>query len=181
MKRFLPRAALVSSLMLLQVFFAAADDRRLSSAGADFSFTGIGLSCRLKGPEKTFHELLLDADLCGVLQGDSRSPGVRFSYVRGFSFAVSEHDDFTLRWHAGPGVTAGYARDRGASEYGLIAGICGSIGVEFAFRVPVSISVSLMPALATHVRSENGTMKMYLYVNGLVQGLSPRLGIRWRF
>ena len=93
----------------------------------------------------------------------------------------AEHDDFTLRWHAGPGVTAGYARDRGASGYGLVAGICGSIGVEFAFRVPVSISVSLMPALATHVRSENGTMKMYLYVNGLVQGLSPRLGIRWRF
>ena len=120
-------------------------------------------------------------DLYQVLSGESRTPGVRFSYVKDFIFASSEHENFTLNWYAGPGFTAGYVMDRGSEGYGLMAGLCADIGAEFNFDIPVCISIGLTPSFAAHVAREEGNTAMDMYTNGLLHIISPKLGIRYRF
>ena len=67
--------------------------------------------------------------------------------------------------------------------YGLMAGVCGEIGMEYAFNVPVSLSLSLAPVLGVTVSrpedSINFSMGVYKY--GLLASLMPRIGIKYRF
>lgn len=151
------------------------------AAGAGFAFTGISINWQQNASRSTFHNISLEMDLYQVLSGESRTPGVRFSYVKDFIFASSEHENFTLNWYAGPGFTAGYVMDRGSSGYGVMAGICADIGVEFNFEMPVCISLGLMPSIAAHAIKEDGYPALDIYTNGLIQMLSPKLGIKYRF
>ena len=151
------------------------------SAGAGFAFTGISINWQQNASRSTFHNISLEMDLYRVLSGESRTPGVRFSYVKDFIFASSEHENFTLNWYAGPGFTAGYVMDRGSEGYGLMAGLCADIGAEFNFDIPVCISIGLTPSIAAHVAREEGNTAMDMYTNGLLHIISPKLGIRYRF
>lgn len=155
---------------------------RIKAAGAEFAFTGIGVSLqKYTSPMTSFHNISLEMDLEDVLDGESRVPGIRMSYVIDFIFAATQTRTFTLRWFAGPGFTAGYVRDvhRGP---GIMAGICGNAGAEFSFSVPVCISISFMPSLATHISYSDGMPVMNLYRCGIMlHTLSPRIGIRYEF
>ncbi|MBO8445286.1 MAG: hypothetical protein IAC23_06295 [Bacteroidetes bacterium] len=151
------------------------------AAGAEFAFSGIGLNWQKHASGNTFHDMTLEADLYNVLSGKSRCPGIRFSYIKDFIFASSEHEDFVLNWYAGPGFTAGYVMDHACEEYGLMTGLCANVGVEFNFEVPVCISIGLMPSLAAHFVKEEGNLTLNIYTNGLMHILSPKLGIKYRF
>lgn len=155
---------------------------RVKAAGAEFAFTGIGISLqKYTSPMTSFHNISLEMDLEDVLDGESRVPGIRMSYVIDFIFAATRTNTFTLRWFAGPGFTAGYVRDVNSGP-GIMAGICGNAGAEFSFRVPVCISISFMPSLATHISYSDGMPEMNLYRCGIMlHSLSPRLGIRYEF
>lgn len=174
-------------IILIAAFIAAGQtglhaQGKLKAAGAEFAFTGIGVSLQKYTSAMTsFHNISLEMDLEDVLDGESRVPGVRMSYVIDFIFASTQTSSFTLRWFAGPGFTAGYVRDMNRGP-GVMAGICGNAGAEFSFMVPVCISISFMPSLATHISYSDGIPEMNLYRCGvLLQALSPRIGIRYEF
>ena len=148
--------------------------------GAEFAFSGLTVNYQTHASGRDFNDFNLGLDFHKVLSGESRTPGVRFSYVRDYIFAEKAKGDFVTRWYAGPGMTAGYVMDKDAG-YGAMIGICGNIGVEFGFSEPVCISLSLMPSVATHIRREDGNPDLDLYFNGLLHTLSPRLGIKYSF
>lgn len=176
------------SIIVLLVSFIAAGQTgmsaqgRLKAAGAEFAFTGIGLSIqKYTRSLSSFHDISIAADLQDVLTGQSRIPGVRLSYTMDYVLGTARTDTFTLRWFAGPGFTAGYVRDM-RKGFGIMAGICGSAGAEFSFSVPVCISISFTPSLATHISYRSEIPNLDLYRSGiLLQSISPKLGIRYEF
>lgn len=173
--------------VLIAAFIAAGQtglsaQGRIKAIGAEFAFTGIGISLqKYTSPMTSFHSISMEMDLEDVLDGESRVPGIRISYVIDYIFAETQTAHFFLRWFAGPGVTAGYVRDMRKGP-GIMAGICGNVGVEFSFSVPVCISLSFMPSLAAHISYSDGIPEMNLYRCGLMRHtLSPRIGIRYEF
>lgn len=155
---------------------------KIKAAGAEFAFTGIGINLQTYTSSRTsFHNISIDMDLQDVLTGRSRVPGIRMSYIMDYILATTRTDSFTLRWFAGPGFTAGHVRDMGRGS-GIMAGICGNAGAEFSFTVPVCISISFTPCLATHISYSSGTPGLDIYRSGLLlQAISPRIGIRYEF
>lgn len=176
------------SIIVLLVSLVTAGQAEISAqsimkaAGAEFAFTGIGISLQKYTLSRSaFHDITIAADLQDVLTGQSRLPGVRISYTMDYVLATASTDTFTLRWFAGPGFTAGYVRDM-KSGFGIMAGICGNAGAEFSFRVPVCISISFTPCLATHISYGSGIPNLDLYRSGIIlQSISPKLGIRYEF
>lgn len=150
------------------------------SLGAEFSFTGIGLGFLMPSGGNTFHSISVEMDMPDVLRGETGIPGMRASYVTDFVFASADYGSFAVRWFAGPGFTAGYVRDIG-SDFGFMAGICGNAGAEFSFKVPVSITLCVVPVIAAHATAGDTDMSLEIYRYGLLQAVSPRLGIRYCF
>lgn len=148
--------------------------------GAEFAFTGININYQHTADIMSFHDISLGIDFCKVLDGESRTPGVRFNYIKDYIIAAWIRTDYTARCFAGPGVAIGYLQDRDKG-FGAMLGICGNVGAEFCFRVPVCLSVSLMPVLAGHLASRKGDASLDIYNNGILQLLSPRVGIRYSF
>lgn len=178
----------LGSIIVLLVSFITAGQAEISAqsmmkaAGAEFAFTGIGISIRkYTSSGSAFHDISITLDLQDVLTGKSRQPGARLCYVMDYVLCTTRTDSFVLRWYAGPGFTAGYVRDIGRG-FGIMAGICGNAGAEFSFNVPVCISVTVTPCLATHISYGAGIPHLDLYRSGiLLQSISPRLGIRYEF
>lgn len=176
------------SIIVLLVSLVTAGQAEMSAqsmmkaAGAEFAFTGIGISLQKYTLSRSaFHDISIAVDLQDVLTGQSRRPGVRLDYVMDYVLCTTHTDSFTLRWYAGPGFTAGYVRDI-RKGFGIMAGICGNAGAEFSFNVPVCISISFTPCLATHISYGSGIPNLDLYRSGiLLQSLSPELGIRYEF
>ena len=60
--------------------------------------------------------------------------------------------------------------------------LSGHIGFEYVFNVPVSLSLSLEPALGIHVnRDRFGYVNTDLYRAGLAHSLLPHVGIMYHF
>lgn len=178
---------LLCIILLLGCFIAAGQTSlsaqgKMKAAGAEFALTGIGINLQKYTSSRTsFHNISIDMDMKDVLSGRSRVPGVRMSYTMDYILATASTASFTLRWFAGPGFTAGYVRDM-RKGFGIMAGICGNAGAEFSFMVPVCISISFTPCLATHISYSSGTPGLDIYRSGLlIQSVSPRVGIRYEF
>ena len=67
------------------------------------------------------------------------------------------------------------------ADFGIMAGICGNAGVEFTFAVPVILSLSFSPVLAAHTSAKGSSLALEIYRYGLLQTISPRLGIKYDF
>lgn len=176
-QRYLRLFVISAALLLLS---SGAISARPKACGAEFSFSGLCINFQASNEEDTFDDFCLGIDFYRFINGEIRHPGVRFTYVRDYVLASFSRDDFDARWFAGPGMTAGYVQDRNAG-FGTLIGLCGNVGIEFDFRMPVCISLSLMPSLATHIIRKDNSTDLNIYFNGLVDLLSPRLGIKYSF
>lgn len=153
---------------------------KVKAAGAEFSLTGIGINLQLNAKDNSFHSISAEMDMAKAFMGMSRMPGIRASYVIDFVFSAASYNNFGVRWFAGPGFTAGYVQDMDA-DFGIMAGICGNAGVEFTFAVPVILSLSFSPVLAAHTSAKGSSLALEIYRYGLLQTISPRLGIKYDF
>lgn len=127
-------------------------------------------------------ELNVNLDMADVISGRECYPGFSIDGCYNFTFAAATFGNGEkIRGYAGPGVSLGYVRDIDG-KHCLIAGMCGNIGVEYLFNVPVSLSLSLNPTLSMAVkRNENGFLTMGAYKNGLIYSILPHIGIRYHF
>ena len=156
---------------------------RNMSAGATFAGNEFSLEFGKKVSDNLRCVVNANLDMNGVFSGKYDSPGISFDFIGQFVFASKKYGNGeVITGYAGPGVTAGYVRGNDGL-YGLMAGVCGEIGMEYAFNVPVSLSLSLAPVLGVTVcRPEDSiNFRMGLYEYGLIASLMPRIGIKYRF
>ena len=153
------------------------------SAGAAFAVNEFSLEFGKKVSENLRCIVNANLDMNGVISGKYDYPGISFDFIGQFVFASKKYGNGeVITGYAGPGVTVGYVRGNDGL-YGLMAGVCGEIGMEYAFNVPVSLSLFLAPVLGVTVcRPEDSiNFRMGLYEYGLIASLMPRIGIKYRF
>ena len=120
--------------------------------------------------------------MTNVISGKNLYPGASVEVLYLFSFARKQFDSGeSMLFYAGPGINAGYVRNFDG-RYGVMAALSGHIGFEYVFNVPVSLSLSLEPALGIHVnRDRFGYVNTDLYRAGLAHSLLPHVGIMYHF
>lgn len=152
------------------------------SAGASFSYTGLGLCYEHEFPENSsFVELALKCEMSQFISGRTDCPGLSVGLT--WNTTIKEWascEGNTLRFFAGPGVIVGYGTDH-KRIYGAFCGLKGRVGGECEFARNALISISISPIIGTHIVMSQGVLTMNIYRNGLIYGLVPEIGIRYRF
>lgn len=169
---------LLICLSLVSVCGIAASQPR--SVGGIFAFSGIEASYQHDLREDVFLEADAGVDFNGVLSGKTLFPGIRVSCSYSFIFLSKEYESGILNIYAGPGLTAGFVKEHGKGP-GYMAGICGNIGLEYRFRIPVALSFGLSPVFGLHLHMEQTHPHLGVYMEGLEYSLYPRVGIRYCF
>lgn len=137
-----------------------------------------GISARFTGDSGNISEVRLYAEVCDIIRGKYSWPGIRADWHLLFPVATFSGSSTTeISFNAGPGVTAGYVRDR-KEEAGVIAGLSGMASLDFRFNVPVTLSLSLSAVCGFHLKS--GTT-MRFYRNGIYRAWIPALTIKYNF
>ena len=150
------------------------------SIGGIFSFNGIGVSYQHNAVESSFFEVSVSADFCDVLDGQSPYPGIKAGFSYNFIFWGHEFGSGYLSSLAGIGFVAGYVRQTGQG-FGPMAGLTGKVGVEYAFHVPVILSLDFTPVLGMHMDGTDKDSSLRMYLDGLSRSFYPRIGIRYCF
>lgn len=153
------------------------------SLGASFSFSGLALCYEhtLSGSE-SFIEVSAKAETSGfIIQG---YPGAGLSGAISWNFPIKEWKSLNnnrILLFAGPGFICGYGLDTDAS-YGTFLGLEGRVGVECSFDRNIAISAVMSPVIGSHleIRQDNHVMMKY-YRRGLIYGMLPEIGIKYRF
>ena len=152
------------------------------SAGATFSYTGLGLCYEHDFSEHdSFMEIQLKTELPEYLEGRKGYPGISASVV--WNIIIKEwksSEGNTLRFFAGPGAIAGYGADFKKPD-GVFYGLKGRVGGECLFSRNVQISVSLSPIVGSHIHRHGEHFSMKHYRNGVIYGLVPEIGIKYSF
>ena len=150
------------------------------STGAFFSPYASGISYQHYIREDAFWNFDIGIDYANNVAGQKGGPGFRSGF--GYSFIIWERksDGNVSRISAGPGICLGYGADRDALP-GVYCGITGSLGYEYDFSSPVTLSAGITPVLAIHLHSTEDGMQLTSYTNGLLWSLAPQIGIRYRF
>ena len=151
------------------------------SAGGLFSLNQCGIAFTFDDREYLFSEIVLAADLTGVVPGQVRRPGIRAEYYRNYILRELQVPEMQMDLYAGMGGVTGYVMDYN-SPMGLLAGISGTIGVRMRFQLPVEIRFGFSGSLAAHaVFSGKVNQTLILYRNGLINLVYPRININYRF
>ncbi len=152
------------------------------SLGATFSFTGFAISYEHElNRGESFIETSIKAETSEVFLYRSETPGISGSIT--WNFPVSEwesEEGNKLPFFAGPGITAGCNRDY-RLPIGAFFGLKGRVGVECNFSRNVVISAFISPVIGSHVVFYSDHLTMRYYKNGLIYGLTPEIGIKYRF
>lgn len=151
------------------------------SLGGVFSFSGIDASYQHYTRDSVFLEIGAGIDFEGILDGTAKLPGAKLALTCNFIFFRRDFKSGTMDLYAGPGFTAGLVRQDGGRLFGPMAGLCGRIGLEYRFKVPVILSVDFMPVLGMHLDYDKKQNLLKFYSNGLNYAYIPRVGIRYRF
>ena len=165
--------------MLAGCCVAAARDRK---TGLNLSYNELSATFSLPMAATEELRLSLNLDMTGVVSGKCLYPGLSadVAYLYVFGEKVFESGE-RMEFFAGPGANAGYVRNFDG-RYGVMAALSGHIGFEYVFNVPVSLSLSLEPALGIHVnRDRFGYVNTDLYKAGLAHSLLPHVGIMYHF
>lgn len=172
---------LILSSMLLPG--AMAQGRTSLSVGTFHSPKGFGASVEVQGADhKSFDAFTLMADVHGILMGEFSTPGYKFSYTRDIIFKHVDKSDHSIDYYAGPGLTAGYARDIN-EPHSLIAGLAGAGGCRFVFERGITVNLELGSDIAFLVNRDEryGNLEMKLYKSGIYHILYPQLRIHYQF
>lgn len=150
------------------------------NTGGQFSLNGIELSYQHSVGDSVFVDVNAGIDFIDILDVQTNIPGGKARVTYNFIFFKKRYESGALSLYAGPGVLAGYIRNKGV--FGPVLGICGRFGLEFNFESrPITFTADLMPALAVHMRTTGNYTSLDFFKNGLLYSLSPVLGIRYHF
>lgn len=132
--------------------------------------------------EDYYNELMLSADLFGVMRGWVDTPGYRISFSRHLNIYSKEiFSGSEMRITAGPGVMAGYLRDNDA-RYGTTLALSGCLGLMFLTPRNVILNLRLSAELGLHhSKAPNGGNVLRPYYNGLIRSYLPELVISYMF
>lgn len=153
------------------------------SAGTFHSPKGFGASVELQGIDyKSFDAFTVIADIHGILLGQYSTPGYKFTYTRDIIIKHLDKSDHSVDFYAGPGLTAGYARDID-EPHSLIAGLAGAGGCRFSFERGISVNLEIGSDIAFLINRDNryGQLDMKLYKSGIYHLLYPQIRIHYRF
>lgn len=149
--------------------------------GTFHSPKGFGASLEIDEETSHFISLSAYADLHYVYFGDASTPGFRASYL--YNIVLHEHmapEGMRCQLFIGPGVTAGYGRDRDMRK-GFIGGLACAAGARFTFPSRFSVTVGLQADFAAHVDIDQGGTKIGLFEDGLQRSYYPQLTIHYHF
>lgn len=161
----------------------AKESLKAPAAGGYFSIKGIGVSVSIPMPEGNFSRITLASDMEDVLTGNTDVPGVKATYCFNYCFVQADGiDNLVVYFAAGPGITAGYLRDKDNSR-GPVFGINGSITAAFVFDKKAIISFGWSADAAMHMRKRTGADNnvIHFYRNGLYRAFYPELRIMYYF
>lgn len=168
--------------MALSLVFAFGVSAVPRSVGATFSPASSGIIYQHGLTSSTFYELSLEADYLRSVFKEPSRPGIRLSYNYCMAFSHKDYEDGRLQFYWGAGVMAGWVSDCFRNSTGFAGGLTGTLGLEFMFRLPVCISLSISPCVGFQFAGrENEQISMKLYMDGLTWSFMPRLGIKYCF
>ena len=169
---------IVMLCLLIAPLRAAAQKAELGIMSSPRS-AGIALLLSGKGGSRSLIRTYVD--LYKVIDGTCKSPGYKIDYHILYPlFDRSCPDGLSFHLSAGPGVTAGYVRDRG-KEIGAAAGLSGVVSIAIVFR-SVTVSAGFSAALGCHMNFSNiHENTLEFYKNGVYQSYIPEITIRYRF
>lgn len=178
------RNLMILFLFLLPAFSSnvSAQDFSRFSAGTFHSPKGFGICLEAQSDSLSFDAVSLIADMHGVLTGEHPRPGVKFTYTRNIIIKHFDKEGYFVDLYAGPGVTAGYARDI-SKPLCFIAGLSGAAGSRFTFSKNLSINVELCADIAIELcrNSIYNTLDLSLYKSGLYHFIFPQLRLHYCF
>lgn len=184
MKRNLRTVALMIAIALIQTLWTntSAQVRNPFSIGTFHSPKGFGVCMETNSDSLSFDALTLIADMHGVLTGEHPRPGVKFTYTRDIIFRHFDKEGYYVDMYAGPGLTAGYARDV-SKPLCLIAGLSGVAGTRFTFSRNLSVNIELCADIALELcrNSRYGNIDLSLYKSGINHIFFPQLRIHYCF
>ena len=152
------------------------------AVGGFHAYDGCGITFSGGAESRRFQEIRLLADFEGVLQGREPLPGIRASvFSQQALYRWDAPDGTVLTLFAGPGVTGGYVKDRGAS-WGTLLGLSADAGIRLQFSAPFELRAGFTADLAGHwtVRNRYNNTLTY-YHNGLINIFLPYIVIAFRF
>ncbi len=158
--------------------FAEGRNTVQNDVGAIFALNRAGFIYSRTTSNDIFWNISLGIDYGSCILRQYVEPGVSATFSYNFIIRSWKHKNGSSYIYAGPGVLLGYAHDKD-KEYGFIGAVTGTFGYEYRFKLPLSISVGIVPTLGVHVGETDGRMLMELYNNGLAWSLGPQVNIKY--
>jgi len=170
------------------IALASAGAMSAQEAGGRYSFGSLhspksfALSLERSRDNGSFDMLNLGTDMYGIFVGKHAMPGIRCSLTRNIILDSRSLAGVDTRLYAGPGIVAGYVRDRDTG-FGTIAGLSWTIGIQGEFDKRVALALDFESDIALFIRNNEryGTLDLSLYKLGLSRCFYPRLRIMYRF
>lgn len=175
------------NLRILSILLAAALSLQLLSAqpksvGATFSFTGPALNYEHSMKDSdSFIEVSLKAETAEYYLYRSNLPGISGNFTWNFPIKTWNLEEVgSINFIAGPGFACGFCKDYKLPD-GFYFGIKGKIGFEWNCIRQITVSTFISPIIASHIESGKEYLMMKPYYNGLIYGLIPEVGVKYRF
>ena len=168
-------AALVSAIVI-----SHAAQGQPKAVGANFSFTGIGITYEHFLEDK-FIEVSLKSETSEMFLYRSEVPGVSASATWNFTLKewLSSNGN-RMSLYAGTGIIGGYGCDFNSTD-GIFCGLKGRAGIECSFSRNIILSASISPVIGAHLKYDALYLTMKPYWNGLIYSLLPEIGIKYGF
>jgi len=177
-------------VLLASLSLAAGANAQNHGIGLFSSPKGFGISYGQEGKKSPefFTTTTLYADIYGLTADRTDHPGIKFNTSRLYYLDIIEGSESSYIFYVGPGITAGYVHDfekdywedfytRLTKKAGAILALSGTAGCRIAFNRAIMLDISFTIEAGMHLRNDDGSTKLSLYKNGLVQALYPQLTI----
>lgn len=191
----LRRCTFLFSCLILTLAYLPAGAREWSAGLYSFP-AGHGIQVQtMDDKEEEMDTFIISTDLYGITSGRTADVGFRLSYTHDYVLGRLEAEDFSMKFHAGAGLLAGYVHDHEngiflgtieplKKEMGVVAALSCSLGLRFDFfarRVAIDLGLSANPGVHLRMDRENGSLYLSFYKNGIYQILFPKISIMYRF
>lgn len=150
------------------------------TVGAVFSPQRSGIEYGDSFNDAAFWNIGLGVEYGNAVFWRDRTPGVSVVFQYNYVLKTWSSSSGSGTFFAGPGLKLGYMSDKNVDP-GIVAGVAGIIGMDFAFRIPVTLSLSIKPVLGLHLDIAGDNTSLRFYRNGLITEFCPEIGVKYHF